>query len=75
MITFCWVVTHRDEHDDCESLERAVHDMSRSASAAWKCFMKLAGDRVSRKVWYNRGYVARRVEVHAFFARNYPLDM
>lgn len=74
-----WVVTHRDDHDDLESIERAVSEQASSAGEAWDIFLKLHGqlhearhqgctrERVKR-VWFARGYVARQVVVTARLA-------
>lgn len=65
---FSWVVTHRDSHDDEESLRRAVTDYSRSASEAWRKFIALTGK--ERKVWNARGYIAKRVSIKLTFDRD-----
>ena len=69
MITvFGWVVTHCDDHDDIESLERAVASRCTNASMAWQEFIGLVGG--DRKTWNDRGYVARRVRITARFERS-----
>lgn len=66
MILYCWVVTHRETHDDEESLVRSIKDFSTNAQDAWVKFLGLAG-RGDKKVWVARGYVARRVCVQVSF--------
>lgn len=45
-----WVVGDRGTHDDIESLERAISERAKSASEAWKIFLKLHGSKSSYKV-------------------------
>lgn len=59
-----WVVTHRDNHDDEESCERAITDYATNPKDAWDKFMIIVThDREAKKIWYSRGYVARRVKI------------
>lgn len=60
MILYCWVVTHRDTHDDEESLVRSIKDFATNPTHAWTKFLGLAG-RGDKKLWVSRGYVARRI--------------
>lgn len=68
LVRYFWVVTERGDHDDIESLERAVSEQATSASAAWKVFLRLHGCRASYREWRRRGYVARRVTVAVYFS-------
>jgi hypothetical protein len=60
-----WVVTHRDRHDDDESLRRSLTDYASNSADAWKKFISLVGG--DRRTWNSRGYVARRVHIRASF--------
>ncbi len=62
-----WVVTHCDDHDDHESLERAISAHASSAAKAWQRFLALVGG--DRKTWNDRGYVARRVVIRVRFEK------
>ena len=55
-----WVVTHREKHDDIESLQRAVTDYASNSSVAWHKFMRLVGG--SKRDWKRRGYIAQQVK-------------
>jgi len=62
-----WVVTHCDDHDDAESLERAITYRATNPSIAWAEFLGLVGG--ERKTWNERGYVARRVLIRVRFEK------
>lgn len=65
LVTHLWEVTHRDKHDDLDSLSLAIKDPATSPHEAWRHFLKLVGG--DRPKWNKRDYVARRIRVVASF--------